>query len=436
MRRPLLAAVAVALLIGASIGLAAGRLQPADPALAFATPSPSASLAVAVASAVPSASVAPSSATGSDLDTATRHAAALQASLDKLRVKEAIPGVSATILFPDGSTWAGVSGLADVKARTAVTPDTAFAIGSISKTFVAVLVLDLVADGKLSLDDSARKYVPALKIDRAITIRQLLDHTSGLYDFFFKPGIDRALRADRSAVWSTTRTLGYVGKPYFKPGTGWHYSNTNYLILGLIAERVGGASVASQLRERYLEPLDLSNTFYQVAEKPRGPIANAYRFAGSKRALPPINLADGTDVTPFRSVVSAAAAAGSIASTASDIAHWAHDVYSGRVLDPETFDLMVGDATATALLKSRLPYGLGVQELTIAGFRTLGHSGRLLGSQGTVRYFPDLGLTIAVLTNQSRADPSNLLVELLRIGADLPPVPPTPVCGTACPAAP
>jgi D-alanyl-D-alanine carboxypeptidase len=432
MRRPLLAVIAIALLIGASIGLTAGRLQPGDPALAFATPSPS----IAVASAPPSASAAPSGPAPDDVDSATRHAADLQASLDQLRVKEAIPGVSATILFPDGSTWVGVGGLADIKAGTPVTPDTAFAIGSISKTFLAVLVLDLVADGKLRLDDSARKYVPTLKIDRAITIRQLLDHTSGLFDFFFKPGIDRALRADRSAVWTAARTLTYVGKPYFRPGAGWHYSNTNYLILGLIAERVGGASVASQLRERYLGPLGLSRTFYQVAEKPRGAVANGYRFAGSKRTLPPINLADGTRVTPFRSVVTAAGAAGSIASTSVDIAHWAHDVYSGAVLDPESFDLMVSDATATALLKARVPYGLGIQEVTVAGFRTLGHSGRLLGSQGVVRYFPDLDLTIAVLTNQNRADPSKILVELLRIGADLPPVPPTPVCGTACPPAP
>jgi D-alanyl-D-alanine carboxypeptidase len=299
-----------------------------------------------------------------------------------------------------------------------------------------VLVLDLVADGKLRLDDSALKYVPTLKIDRAITIRQLLDHTSGLFDFFFKPGIDTALRADRSAIWTAARTLTYVGKPYFRPGKGWHYSNTNYLILGLIAERVGGASVASQLRERYLGPLGLSRTFYQVAEKPRGAVANGYRFAGSKHTLPPINLADGTRVTPFRSVVTAAGAAGSIASTSSDIAEWARAVYSGEVLDSESFDVMVNDATATALLKARVPYGLGIQEVTVAGFRTLGHSGRLLGSQGVVRYFPDLGLTIAVLTNQNRADPSKLLVELLRIGADLPPIPPTPVCGTACPPTP
>ena len=94
---------------------------------------------------------------------------------------------------------------------------------------------------------------------------------------------------------------------------------------------------------------------------------------------------------------------------------------------------MIGDAKATALLKARVPYGLGVQEVVVSGFQTLGHSGRLLGSQGVVRYFPDTGLTIAVLTNQNRADPSKILGELLRIAAPLPPAPVPPVaCVGTC----
>jgi D-alanyl-D-alanine carboxypeptidase len=438
MRRALLVVVAIAVLVGASIGLNLGRLQPGDPALAFATPSPSpvpspASSAAASPQAPPFAS--PSVPAVGELSAAVRLRTDLQASLDKLRARDAIPGVSATIIFPDGSTWLGVSGLANVAAKAPVTPETAFAVGSISKTFLAVLVLDLVDEGKVRLEAPAREYVPNLPIDSTITIRQLLDHTSGLYDFFFKPGIDKALRADRSAIWIPSRTLRYVGKPYFKPGLGWHYSNTNYLILGLIAEKVGGTSVAKQLRDRYLGPLGLAQTFYEVAEKPRSQVAHGYRFAGSKKSLPPIDLADGTGVTPFRSVVTAAGAAGSIASTSSDIARWAHALYSGQVLDEASLELMIGDAKATALLKARVPYGLGVQEVAISGLPTLGHSGRLLGSQAVVRYFPDTGLTIAVLTNQNRADPSKILGELLRIAVPLPvtPVPPV-VCTVGCPA--
>jgi D-alanyl-D-alanine carboxypeptidase len=434
MRRALLVAVAIAVVVGASIGLSLGRLQPGDPALAFATPSPSPAPS-APASSPATASAPPSLPALGQLSAAVRLRSDLQASLDRLRTRDAIPGVSATIIFADGSTWRGVSGLANIAAGTSVTPETAFAVGSISKTFLAALVLDLAADGKLRLDAPARTYVPSLPIASSITIRQLLDHTSGLYDFFFKPGIDQALRADRSAIWTPARSLRYVGKPYFKPGLGWHYSNTNYLVLGLVAEKVGGASVARQLRDRYLKPLGLAKTFYQVAEKPRIAVAHGYRFAGSRKTLPPIDLADGTGVTPFRSVVTAAGAAGSIASTSSDIARWAHALYSGQVLDEASLELMIGDAKATALLKARVPYGLGVQEVAISGLGTLGHSGRLLGSQAVVRYFPDAGLTIAVLTNQNRADPSRILGELLRIAVPLPVTPVPPVaCTVACPA--
>lgn len=433
MRRAVLVAVAIALLVGASVGLNLARFQPGGPALGLASPSPLATR-VAAGTASPQASASPSVAPVGQLSAAARLRPNLQAALDRLRARDAIPGISATIIFPDGSTWLGVSGLADVAARRVVTPATAFAVGSISKTFLAVLILDLAADDKLRLDAPAREYLPSLPIAGTVTIRQLLDHTSGLYDFFFKPGIDKALRADRSAIWTPARTLRYVGKPYFKPGAGWHYSNTNYLILGLIAERVAGVSVARQLRERYLDPLGLTETFYEVAEKPRAEVAHGYRFAGSKKTLPPIDLSDGTGVTPFRSVVTAAGAAGSIASTSFDVARWAHAVYTGEVLDPPSLEVMIGDAATIAPLKPRVPYGLGVQEVAINGLRTLGHSGRLLGSQGVVRYFPDAGLTVAILTNQNRSDPSKILGELVRIAVPLPvtPVPPAP-CAGACP---
>lgn len=427
MRRRLAAAVAIALLVGGGLGLLIGRVQPAAPALAAASAAPSDSVGAAslLPSIAPSGTAPPTPAASLDLPTigvsdAARLRPDLQAALDRIRARDAIPGVSATIVFADGSVWRGVSGLANVKAGTFVTPDTAFAIGSISKTFLAALILDLAEDGKLRLEDSAREYVPNVAIDPAITIRQLLDHTSGLHDFFFGRGIDRALRADRSALWTSTRTLRYVGKPYFRPGKGWHYSNTNYLILGLIAERVGGRSLAGQLRDRYFEPLGLDRTFYQGVEKPRGPVAHGYRFAGSKRTLPAIDLADGTEVTPFRSVVTAAGGAGSIASTSYDIARWADDLYDGGVLDGASLDLMVGDVSATAAYKARVPYGLGVQAIAVGGYPTLGHSGRLLGSQGVVRHFPDADLTIAVLTNQNRADPSRILSELFRLAAPIP----------------
>ena len=153
----------------------------------------------------------------------------LQAVLDGDLAKFGIPGASVTIILRDGSTWTGTSGFADVGAKEPVSADTAFALASVSKTYTAALVLDLVRQRAIDLDSTAVSYVPEAAIDPRITIRQLLDHTSGLDDFFLHTPIDKALLADRDAFWSVRRTLKYVAKPYFPPGRGWHYSNTNYV---------------------------------------------------------------------------------------------------------------------------------------------------------------------------------------------------------------
>jgi D-alanyl-D-alanine carboxypeptidase len=320
-----------------------------------------------------------------------------------------------TVVFRDGTEWTGTSGMADVAGGVDVTPETAFALASVSKTYTAALVLSLAADGLIDLDAPALAYLEGAALDKRITVRQLLDHTSGLDDYFLHPPIDKALLADRSAFWSVRRTLRYVSKPYFPPGTGWHYSNTNYLYLGLIAERVSGLTLSAALRERFFTPLGLDATWYQAVEEPRAPTAIGYRFASPRLTDRPISLADGTGVAPFTSVVSAAAGAGSIAATSSDVARWARLLYRGDVLGRTMTDEMLSGVATTAGYRPRVPYGLGVQSFPISGRSSYGHSGRLLGFRSVVRHIPSEGLTIAVLTNQSRADPAQVLSALLAI---------------------
>ena len=283
-------------------------------------------------------------------------AAVLDARLERLRAKYGLPGVSAAIVFADGSIWRGAAGDADVATGVQVTPDTSFSVASVSKTFTSALILALVEDGRLSLDGAARSYLPSLPIDRTITIRELLDHTSGLRDFYFGLGVDHALLSQPTRVWDPARSFKYVGKPYSKPGTQWHYSNTNYLVLGMIAEAVGGASEAKQLRDRFFTPLRMDDTFYQVPGDPwPGPVAHAYRFLGTDPKLPAIDLSDGTPIRPFTSVVTAAGGAGSIATSAGDLVHWAEALYGGDLLDRATRDAMVADAARIAPLKPTHP---------------------------------------------------------------------------------
>ena len=443
-RRPLL--IAVALVVVAGLGwaaLAPGLTLPIGQTAA-AGPTPGAGSTAASPAAAPAA--VPASTPGPTATptptpipegtpgptptplpvTIDQRRAALSAALERLRLKYGIPGISAAMTFPDGTRWVATSGFADVAARRPVSPGTAFAAGSISKTFTAALILKLAESGRLSLDASVRTYLPKLAIDPAITIRQLLDHTSGLDDFFSHAAIDTALLANPRRAWTAADSLGYVGKPYFKPGTGWHYSNTNYLVLGLVAEQVGRAPLAAQLRRQFFAPLGLSHTIYQAVEKPRGPLAHGYRFTGSNPRLRGIDVSDGSAIVPFTSVVTAAGGAGSIATNALDLVRWARSVYGGSVLRPETLQAMIDDSTATAALKASVPYGLGVQVLTIDGRRAMGHSGRLLGFRAVMRWLPDEGIAVAVMTNQSRTDPNLLVRDLLRSVIGVPP--PCPAC--------
>jgi D-alanyl-D-alanine carboxypeptidase len=356
--------------------------------------------------------------------------AALSAALERLRTTYGIPGISAAMTFADGTSWTGTVGLAVVAGGRPVTTQTAFAAGSISKTFTAALVLALADEGRLALDAPVHTYLPKLAISRAITVRELLDHTSGLDDFFSHAAIDKALLANRARVWTPADALGYVGKPYFKPGMGWHYSNTNYLVLGMVAEAVGGAPLATQLRARFFDPLGLVNTIYQGVDRPRGPLAHGYRFNGADPKLKGVDVSDGTAIVPFTSVVTAAGAAGSIATTASDLVTWERALYGGNLLRRETMTSMITDAAVTTALDSTVPYGLGVQVQVIDRRPTLGHSGRLLGARAAMRWLPDQSIAIAVMTNQSRTDPALLIRELLRTVLGVP-----PICN-GCPALP
>lgn len=348
-------------------------------------------------------------------------AARLQRVLDALRAKLSIPGVSAALLWDDGQAWVGASGLRNVAADDPMTTGTAFALASVSKTFTAAVVLQLVEEGRLTLDQPVAPLLPAYRLDRRITVRMLLDHTSGLTDFFLGKGIDAALQKAPDATWTPPRSWRYVPRPLAVPGRAWIYSNTNYLLLGELVGAVTGHPLAEEVRTRLLDPLGLATAWYQAVETPRA--AGALGYLMTAKAGGGWNVravAEPSGVMPFRSVVTAAGGAGSIAATALDAARWMRAWAGGQVLDPTLQAAMLADVTRTVKLHARIPYGLGIQRITIDGRVALGHSGRFLGMRGDVRYLPALGITIAVLTNQSALDPIRLSTQLLRVVAPTP----------------
>ena len=353
-------------------------------------------------------------------------AAALQARLDALRVKYHIPGVSVTIIWPDGRTWTGVGGWADVKRRVPIVTGTAFSVGSISKTFLAALVLQLGEEGRLSLDDPVLRWLPTARVRSGVTIRELLDHTSGLYDFFSNPNIDRAILADKRRAWTPAQALAYMRTPgYCAAGTCWHYSNSNYVLLGELVQRVTGNPVATDLRRQFFDPLNLARTFVQGAEPRRGTVATSYQLLGVGSALRTVSQSDGTAISPFTSVVTAAGSAGAVAASSRDLARWARALYGGAILRPDSLAAML-DFAPSLSVGSALAYGLGAEEVWLDGRRTVGHSGRLIGSEASIRYLPDSGFTIAVATNQDRVGPDVFARALLAIAFPLPAPTPEP----------
>ena len=264
-----------------------------------------------------------------------------------------------------------------------------------SKTLTAAVVLQLVDEGKVDLDAPAARYLPAYSLDRRITVRMLMDHRSSLPDFFGNAKIDRALQGDKDATWTAARAWKYVPKVRPKPGTIYDYSNTNYLLLGELVEHVTNNPLATEVRTRLLDPLELETAWYQAAEEPKANGARGYRLTrtASGSLLKPV--AARSDVMPFRSVVTAAGGAGSIAGTATDAARWMQAWGSGSLLSRATYREMLRDAKYTRAMHAIVTYGLGVQLISIQGQQTLGHSGRYLGFQNAVRYLPGPGISIA-----------------------------------------
>jgi D-alanyl-D-alanine carboxypeptidase len=342
----------------------------------------------------------------------------LQAALDRSAAAIGTPGAAAAVILGDGRTWSGGTGLADVARETPMTGSTVFSIASMGKPLVAVVTLELIREGRLGLDDSVAAHLPDLEllgspIDSRITIHQLLDHTSGLADFLTSPALAAAVEAAPSRRWTAEEALAYLRPPIAAPGERYAYSNTNYLLLGLVIEQVTGNSVAQEVRARVSEPLGLSTLFYQGLDPVPGTLAVAYRFASSRLTATPTDVTDPSGIRPFAALTTASGAAGSFAASPEDLARAYRGIFSGSLVGADLVARMVLDTTRPTAILPAAPYGLGVQVYQVDGWTTFGHSGRLVGAQGVTRFIPALGVTISVLTNQSRYDPASIFRALL-----------------------
>jgi CubicO group peptidase (beta-lactamase class C family) len=298
----------------------------------------------------------------------------------------AVPGAAVLVLREGAPPLRRGYGIADLEERRAVTPGTNFRLASITKQFTAAAILLLAEDGRLGLDDPARKWLPSLPpAARAVTIRQLLTHTSGLVDY---EDVIPASQTKQLRDADVLSLLEAQDRTYFQPGTAYRYSNSGYALLALIVERASERSFADFLRQRIFVPLGMTGTVaHQDGVDTVGERAYGYseEQGGWRR----------TD----QSLTSAVLGDGGVYSSIDDLAKWDVALYDDRILSASSRGQAFTPATPTD--DPTVEYGFGWR---ITG-DSLWHSGESIGFRNVIVRFPERRLTVVILTNRNDPEP-------------------------------
>lgn len=312
------------------------------------------------------------------------------AQMQKMR----IPGVIVAVATPDRGDWQAALGVSDTVTRAPTDVADHVRVGSITKSFTATVILQLAQEGRLSLEDPLAPYFPAIDTNGA-TIRQALALRSGIADYTSIEFLN-ATAADPTRVWSPEEVVDTVAgqPPMFPAGTDFYYSNTNFVMLGIIAERVTGQPLAQLFTDRIFTPLQMTGCSYPVPSDSAlpQPFSRGYMFGADwgRPPTPPAPLPPLIDATDFNP--SWGAGAGGAICTLADLTVWARALATGELLDPAMQAqrltwIPAGDPNAR--------YGLG-----IANIRGLvGHNGEISGYMSQTARRESDGTVIVVLCN-------------------------------------
>ena len=333
----------------------------------------------------------------------------LQQVLDDKISEYDVRGVSAAVIFPDQEIWTGVSGIS--YDTVSIKPDMLFAIGSITKNVVAALTLKLAEEGMLSLDDPLSDWLPEYPhVNNTITIRQLLNHTSGIYMFWSNQKIWDDLIDDRYKVWTAEEILSYIKEPYFEPGDGWRYSNTNYLLLAMIIEKATGSSLSAEFRRYFWQPLEIENAYLSIEDEIPDNLAHVfgdnYNNDGSVLDLTYLPRASHESITHGSS---------GLTMTAKDLARWGNSLFEMEVLNQKSMDEML-EFVDIGFGRKKRGYGLGVElftKHTAHGEKAIGHSGANIGTSVYMVHLPEHNITIVVMINDFNHDCSLSITKAL-----------------------
>ena len=313
-----------------------------------------------------------------------------------------VPLAGLTVAVRQGARPAYIQGYgyAEAAAQTPAQASTVYEIASLTKQFTAAAIMQLAEQGQLQLDDTAASYLPDLPdAAQAITVRQLLNHTSGLprNDYMY-------LILDQPRLYAPAEVLKVYNQSLkalsFAPGTQWEYSNMGYFWLGSIIEAVSGQTYGDYLAQHLLGPAGLASTTYCAAPPPG--LAQGYQVSG-----PPWASAKSENL-------SVAFSAGGLCSTAGDLIKWQQALAGGQVVSAATYQAMT---TPTTLLNGTpLSYGYGLKVGDYGGAPAVYHQGQVAGFNSILAYYPEEDLTVVLLTNtEAPIDPLDQAVDKIRV---------------------
>ena len=318
----------------------------------------------------------------------------LQDAVTAVQQRLDIQGVSAAVLW-NGQRYTPCAGFSF--AGRAVTDDMMLAIGSNTKTMTAVLLLRLQEDGLLDLDDAVSKHLPPHpRINPSITVRQLLNHTSGLGEYAGGQAYRDSVLANPRRTWQREELFAMIPPAAAAPGEAWAYCNTNYLVAGAIAEIVGGVPL-HQLFARYIStPLQLDSLRLFPQDSLVGELA--HRWLGGRDAT----------ATPMMAEWSGAWAAGAVISTARQYAAFYHQLFSEGVLSASSMSEFIAFVAPNS-------YGLGIRRLMVGGQIVYGHGGDIRGYTSSALWIPSLRASVVVLTNEGPGTPAAIADTIVRV---------------------
>lgn len=338
----------------------------------------------------------------------------LQSQIEAKMQAMRVPGAVIYVQSQKTGEWTSSIGVSDIATKEAMRPDMHFRIGSITKTLTGTVILQLVDEGKLKLNDPLSKYQPDVPNSENVTIRQLLDMRSGLYNYSEDNGFDKALEENPRRVWRPQELVAISNKhqPYFAPGKDFHYSNTNTILLGMIIEQITGRSVEQEMQSRIFAPLGMQNsqmpalTSNAIMPPPaQGYILDSSLIANTEMGGQADDLVNVTSWNP-----SWGWTAGAAISTVEDLKLWAKALATGKLLSSATQKERLTWETS---ISPDLKYGLAIADF----YGYIGHNGQLPGYQSFEGYKPDGNSTIIVLTNlyeaPDGAKPADALAELI-----------------------